>query len=63
MLFRSTWEAVDMIRADMIHVDDSRDLFATVFDLANKFENKMCSDDYISDVSEFARKELLDQYG
>lgn len=62
-VFDITWEAVDMIRADMIHVDDSRDLFETVFSLAKRFEDGNHGEDYLSDVVEFAQNELIGQYG
>lgn len=61
-VFDITWEAANMIFSGDISVDDSRDLFETVFSLAKRFEEENHGEDYLSDVVEFARNELIGHY-
>lgn len=63
-VFDITWEATDMIRRDELCIEDSRELFGTVFELAKQFESstESLSDDYLGAITEFARRELMEHY-
>lgn len=51
-----------MILADQICIEDSREAYATVFDLAQRFEFDEEQGDYMLAVEEFAQRELLAKY-
>ncbi len=63
-VFDITTVAVDMIHDGAIEVEDSRNLFQTIYNLAIKFEDTDYDpEDYMGSVEAYARKWLTVEYG
>lgn len=66
VVYDITTEAASLQREGRIHVEDSRELFDTVLRLAKEFEESSSSDDYekdyLTEVWEFAERELLKEF-
>lgn len=63
-VFDITTVAVDMIHAGTIEVNDSRELFQTIYRLAEVFEDSDYDPDfYMDEIEAYARKQLMLEYG
>lgn len=64
-LFDITTVAASLIHEDQIEVEDSRDLFQTCLDLAQRFEeqNPSIGDEYMERIEEYATEKLTEKYG